>query len=86
VGALPFTRTVRCAVRAAGDLLSYRRFASGSFELASDAERASLMTTMLTDVAMALWARCQELDGSAGFDQLLLDGCAAARRNARPRR
>jgi hypothetical protein len=62
VGALPFTRTVRCTVRAAGYLLSYRRFANGAFELAGDAERATLMTTMLTDVATVLWERCLELD------------------------
>jgi hypothetical protein len=45
---------VRPSKRSTGN----RRFASGVFELASDGERATLMTTMLTDVATTLWARC----------------------------
>ncbi|MBI3202824.1 MAG: hypothetical protein HYZ29_14895 [Myxococcales bacterium] len=71
--------TVWADVREAGDLLSYPRFREGRFELATASERATLMTTMLTDVATALWSRCLELDPGATRRVLRPNGFTSAR-------
>jgi hypothetical protein len=54
--------TVTTGVKSKGDILSFSAFKEGQFEPASKPERASFMTTMLTDVATALWSECQKVD------------------------